>query len=121
MEETQQQEIHPQNISQNDKIDNITEQINTAINAVQVQPNDCVFIECSPILEPLPHEQNNFISVQQQHHSINYNMPHHNHQLQIGGYSLQNVTPIYSSTYSMPLQPMQCSQPIQQMQVSKIL
>lgn len=111
---SQVQEIRPQDVSQSEKLGNITHQLNTAVNAVQVQPNDCVFIECNPILDQLSHEQNNFISVHQQHQTINYSMPHHN-QLQIGGYALQNV---YNSTYNMQLQPMQCSQSIQQMQVS---
>lgn len=113
------QDIHPENVSESEKIENITEQLNTAVNSVQVQPNDCVFIECNPILDHLPHEQTNFISVHQQHQAVNYNIPHHN-QIQINGYTLQNVNqlPVYNGTYTMPLQPVQCNQVMPQMQVS---
>lgn len=115
----QEQEIQAQNVPENEKIDNITQQLNTNVNSGQVQSNDYVFVECSPILEHLSHEQTNFISVHQQHQSVNYNIPHHN-QIQIGGYTLQNVgqVPVYNSTYSMPLQPVQCNQVMPQMQVS---
>lgn len=110
-----QQEIH-QNVSQNDKIENITQQVDNAVNTVQT--SDCVYVECNPILDNLPHEQTNFISVHQPHQTINYNIPHHN-QIQIGGYTLQNVSqvPIYNGTYSMPLQPIQCNQGLPQLQV----
>lgn len=113
------QEIHHQNGAQNDKIENITQQVNNPVNSVQT--NDCVYVECNPMLDQLSHEQTNFISVHQQHQTINYNIPHHN-QIQIGGYTLQNVSqvPIYNGTYGMPLQPMQCNQAIPQMQVSQV-
>lgn len=118
----QEEETHPDNISESEKIENITQQLNTAVNSVPVQPNDCVFIECNPILEHLPHEQTNFISVHQQHQAVNYNIPHHN-QIQISGYTLQNVSqvPVYNGTYTMPLQQVQCNQVMPQMQVSILL
>lgn len=108
-------------IPENDKLENINQQLNTAVNFVQqVQQSDCVYIECNPILDHHSHEQTNFISVHQQHQSlgpVNYNIPHHN-QIQIGGYALQNVgqLQVYNGTYTMPLQTMQCNQP--QLQVS---
>lgn len=118
----QQPEIQSQNITQNEKLSNINQQMNTSINSVQqVQQNDCVFLECNPMMDHISHEQTNFISVHQQHQplgTLNYGIPNHN-QIQIGSYTLQNVAQVqvYNGTYPMPLQPVQCSQ----MQVSKKL
>lgn len=117
-------DIERQIVSSDEKLESMNPEMNTTVNPVQqVQHNDCVYIECNPMLDHLPHEQTNFISVHPQHQTIgsmNYNIPHN--QIQIGGYALQNVgqVQVYNGTYTLPLQPMSCNQGISQMQVSRI-
>lgn len=116
----QQPELQHHNVSQNGKIEDINTQLPPVVTSVhQVQQNDCVYIECNPLLEHLSQEHTNFVSVPQHQglSSMNYNIQHHN---QIGGYTLQNVAQVqvYNSAYSMPLQQMSCNQGLPPIQVS---
>lgn len=122
----QQQQQEMQQISepqQMDKLDSlgISEQL-----AQAAQQNNCVYIECPPMLEPLTQDQNTFIPVSQNPpplSQINYNIQQNHLQL---GYNIQSVSQVqvYNGTYTMPLQPMQTTnmlhnQVVPQMQVSR--
>lgn len=71
--------------------------------AQAAQQQNCVYIECAPLIE-MQQDQNTFIPPSQ----INYNIQPQNH-IPLGSYSLQAVTPVqvYNGSYTMPLQQMQ--------------
>lgn len=99
-----QQVTQPQQLNKLDEID-LNQQINQ---------NNCVYIECAPLLE-IQQEQKFepvFVPASQPQQpsltQINYNVQSQNH-LQLNNYNLQGVSQVqvYNSTYNMPLQPMQ--------------
>ncbi|KAJ8978009.1 hypothetical protein NQ317_002771 [Molorchus minor] len=105
----QQQEIqHMQNAQDTKPVDNVDVDP-LDIQQQLAQPNNCVYIECAPILEQLSQDQNGFISsqsVQPPLSQINYNIQHQNH-IQLSGYNIQGVgqVQVYNGTYTMPMQP----------------
>jgi hypothetical protein len=103
-QQTVQQVTQQQQISKLDELD-LNQQINQ---------NNCVYIECAPLLEIQQEQKFDPLFVPASQHQqpsltqINYNVQSQNH-LQLNSYNLQGVSQVqvYNGTYTMPLQPMQ--------------
>nr|CAH7724692.1 unnamed protein product [Callosobruchus chinensis] len=92
--------------------------------AQAVQGNNCVYIECSPVLESVPQETHNYISVSQSQPPPLTPIDYQQQQLQLQGYNIQGIGPVqvYNGAY-IPVHQMQTTdvinnQTVTQMQVS---
>ncbi|KAK4879762.1 hypothetical protein RN001_007908 [Aquatica leii] len=72
------------------------------------QQNNCVYIECAPLLDLQEQRFDALGSITQPLTQLNYNVQSQNH-LSLSGYTLPTVgqVQVYNSTYAMPIQQMQ--------------
>lgn len=80
----------------------------------QPAQNNCVYIECAPLLDLQEQRFDALGTINQPLSQINYNIPSQNH-LSLTGYSLPSVgqVQVYSGAYAMPMQQMQPSTMLQ--------